>query len=196
MPARADDPRPPLSALVCEYLKAKAWVVHRLDAATSGVIVFAKDRESHKRLSQAFEERRAAKTYLAAVLGTAVDGSCAAPLKTFGSGRVGAAPEGKPSRTDWTVREALGGATLLEVRPQTGRRHQIRVHLNIMGTPVLGDARYGKDRPVGGAPRLMLHAWKLELPGADGTTLRLEAPPPPDFAAVLADLRRMLNSPA
>lgn len=189
MPARADDPRPPLSVLVSEHLKAKTWVVHRLDAATSGVIVFAKDRESHKRLSQAFEGRSVSKTYLAAVLGTAVPGSCEAPLKTFGSGRVGAAPEGKASSTSWTVREALKGATFLEVTPKTGRRHQIRVHLNIMGTPVLGDARYGKDRPVGGAPRLMLHAWKLEVPNADGSVLRLEVPPPPDFEAVLAALR-------
>ena len=196
MPARADDPRPPLSVLVAEHLKAKTWVVHRLDAATSGVIIFAKDRESHKRLSQAFEGRQVSKTYLAAVLGTTGDGACDIPLKTFGSGRVGASPEGKPSSTAWAVREALRDGTFLEVSPKTGRRHQIRVHLNIMGHPILGDKRYGRDRPVGGAPRLMLHAWKLEVPNADGTVLRLEVPPPPDFEAVLASLRPMLNSPA
>lgn len=196
VPARADDPRRPLSALVAEHLKAKVWVVHRLDAATSGVLVFAKDRDTHKRLSQAFEGRTASKTYLAAVLGEAAPGENLSPLKTFGSGRVGPSPEGKPSETAWTVRERLRGATLLEVVPKTGRRHQIRVHLNASGFPVLGDKRYGKDRPVGGAPRLMLHAWKLEVPGADGAPLRLEAPPPPDFEAVLAGLRAMLNSPA
>lgn len=196
VPARADDPRRPLSLLVAEHLKAKVWVVHRLDAATSGLLVFAKDAATHKRLSQAFEGRTAAKTYLAAVLGEAADGGSAAPLKTFGSGRVGPSPEGKPSETSWRVRERLRGATLLEVVPKTGRRHQIRVHLNAAGHPVLGDKRYGKDRPVGGAPRMMLHAWTLEVPGPDGGVLRLEAPPPPDFEAVLADLRRMLNSPA
>lgn len=196
MPARADDPRRPLSVLVAEHLKAKIWVVHRLDAATSGVLVFAKDRESHRRLSSAFEGRTVAKTYLAAVLGTAEDGANTMPLKTFGSGRVGPSPEGKPSETAWSVRERLRGATLLEVRPRTGRRHQIRVHLNAVGHPVLGDRRYGKDRPIGGAPRMMLHAWKLELPDADGSVLRLEAPPPPDFEAVLSGLRSMLNSPA
>lgn len=195
VPARADDPRRPLSVLVAEHLKAKIWVVHRLDAATSGVIVFAKDRESHRRLSSAFEGRTVSKTYLAAVLGSAQDGESLAPLKTFGSGRVGPSPEGKPSETSWTVRERLRGATLLEVRPKTGRRHQIRVHLNAVGHPVLGDRRYGKDRPIGGAPRMMLHAWKLELPDADGSVLRLEAPPPPDFEEVLAGLR-MLNLPA
>lgn len=196
MPARADDPRRPLSLLVADYLKTKIWVVHRLDAATSGVIIFAKDRSTHRRLSLAFEGRTAAKTYLAAVLGEAPEGRSDLPLKTFGSGRVGPSTEGKASSTVWTVRERLRNATLLEVSPKTGRRHQIRVHLNAAGHPVLGDKRYGKDRPVGGAPRMMLHAWKLEVPNADGSALCLEAPPPPDFEAVLASLRPMLNSPA
>lgn len=182
--------------LVAEHLKAKIWVVHRLDAATSGVLVFAKDRSTHRRLSLSFEGRTASKTYLAAVLGEISDGASDAPLKTFGSGRVGPSPEGKPSATAWHVRERLRGATLLEVTPKTGRRHQIRVHLNAVGHPVLGDKRYGKDRPVGGAPRMMLHAWKLEVPNADGSALQLEAPPPADFEAVLAGYRAMLNSPA
>ena len=161
--------------------------MHRLDAATSGLVVFALDAAEHKRLSKAFEGREVRKTYLAAVLGAACDGSGSQPLKEFGSGRMAPAADGKPSHTSWRLRGKLAGASLLEVEPETGRRHQIRVHLNAAGFPVIGDPLYGPPpRPVGGAPRLMLHAWKLELPDDKGGVLRLEAGPPPDFAAVLA----------
>ncbi|MDE2291814.1 MAG: RNA pseudouridine synthase [Elusimicrobia bacterium] len=189
VPARGDDPRRALCDLVAERAGARIWTVHRIDAATSGLVVFAKDPAAHKRLSQAFEARTVRKTYLAAVKGEAFDGGTETPLRTFGSGRVGADPEGKPSQTRWAVRERFRGATLLAVAPRTGRRHQIRVHLFLAGTPILGDRRYGKDRPVGGAPRLMLHAWRLALPAADGGELELEAPPPADFEAVLEGLR-------
>ena len=76
-------------------------------------------------------------------------------------------------------------ADLLEVDAPHRRRHQIRVHLYSIGHPVLGDTRYGDPRPVGGAPRLMLHARELEL--ADGLVVRAE--PPPDFTDVLEDRR-------
>lgn len=186
MPARSDDPRAPLSVSLPRALGTRLWVVHRLDAATSGLIVFAKDPEAHRRMSQAFQARTAVKTYLAAVAGLLEDGATDLPLKTFGSGRVGPSPEGKPSETAWKAVERFADATLIEVSPKTGRRHQIRAHLNAVGHPVLGDRKYGPPpRPVGGAPRLMLHAWRLSLPGVPP----LEAPPPPDFAAVLAGLR-------
>jgi 23S rRNA-/tRNA-specific pseudouridylate synthase len=188
VPARADDADRPLTELLAARLSRRVWVVHRIDKATSGLVVFALDAAAHKRVSQAFEKRTVHKTYLAAVLGEISDGMSFAPLKTFGSGRVGPSPEGKPSRTRWTVRQRYSGATLLEVEPETGRRHQIRTHLYAVGHPVLGDRKYGKPRPVGGAPRLMLHAWRLALPDGRGGTLELEAPPPPDFQAVLAGL--------
>ena len=78
---------------------------------------------------------------------------------------------------------------MLEVRIETGRRHQIRVHLNSIGHPVLGDTRYGSDRPVGAAARLMLHAKILVLPGFSRRPLRFEAPLPSDFTAILRDFR-------
>lgn len=192
VPARADDPVRPLTELLAARLLRRVWVVHRIDKATSGLVVFALDAAAHKRVSQAFERRTVRKTYLAAVLGDAHDGLSAAPLKTFGSGRVGPSPEGKPSRTRWRVRERYQGAALLEVEPETGRRHQIRAHLYAVGHPVLGDNKYGRPRPVGGAPRLMLHAWRLDLPDGRGGILSLEAPPPADFQSVLAGL---LHSP-
>jgi 23S rRNA-/tRNA-specific pseudouridylate synthase len=85
------------------------------------------------------------------------------PIKAFGSGRMGVNDKGKPSQTRFRILEKLGSSTLLEVEPLTGRRHQIRVHLFHMGHPVLGDPLYGKDRPVGGVSRLMLHACQLVL---------------------------------
>lgn len=152
-------------------------------------MVFALDAIEHKRLSKAFEGREVRKVYQAAVLGSASDGSCAQPLKEFGSGRMAPAEDGKPSSTVWRLARRLEGATLLEVEPHTGRRHQIRVHLNAAGHPVLGDPLYGPaPRPVGGAPRLMLHAWRLELPDGKGGLLRLEAEPPADFIAALSAL--------
>ena len=94
---------------------------------------------------------------------------------------MGIHPDGKPSVTDYTIREHRSGSTLLEVRPQSGRRHQIRVHLYSIGHPVMGDTLYGKDRPVGGAPRLMLHAWKLEFKKPNGEILSLVDDPPATF---------------
>lgn len=187
IPARGSAVSPPLSALLAAALGRKIWVVHRLDAATSGLVVFALDADEHKRLSKAFEGREVRKIYKAAVLGTASDGSCTQPIKEFGSGRMAPSPDGKPSMTSWRLCERLKGASLLDVEPETGRRHQIRVHLNAAGLPVLGDPLYGPaPRPVGGAPRLMLHAWKLELPDGKGGVLSLEASPPADFISVLA----------
>ena len=110
------------------------------------------------------------------------------PLRAFGSGRMGAAAGGKAALTRYKVEEEFSGATLLAVEPTTGRRHQIRVHLYGIGHPILGDPLYGRERPVGGAPRLMLHA--LELSFSAAGTYRLRAEPPADFAGVLDGLRR------
>lgn len=169
----------------------KVFVVHRLDRGASGVLLFAKDAEAHRALSIQFEKGLAKKAYLVAVAGEVPrDGRVNSPLKEFGSGRVGVHPDGKPSETRWQARERLRGATLLEVRPATGRRHQIRVHLYSLGHPVLGDETYGKDRPVGGAPRLMLHAWRLRFKHPDGRLVGLEDEPPADFQSVIEGLRR------
>jgi 23S rRNA-/tRNA-specific pseudouridylate synthase len=111
------------------------------------------------------------------------------PLRTFGSGRVGVDPKGAEAVTTYRQLEHLEGADLLEVAPLTGRRHQIRVHCYAIGHPVLGDTRYGAVRPVGGAPRLMLHAAELRLPQSEGEPLVVRADPPPDFDAALEKLR-------
>ncbi len=180
-----------LHAWVTRHVGARTFIVHRLDRGTSGVIVFAKTAASHRRLSQAFEGREVGKRYLAVVEGHVprATGKIAEPLRTFGSGRVGVDPKGAESLTRYRRLERLPDADLLEVEPLTGRRHQIRVHCYAIGHPVLGDTRYGAARPVGGAPRLMLHAAELRLPVSDGEPLVVRADPPPDFEAVLEGLR-------
>ena len=172
---------------VAEHLGTKAFAVHRLDRETSGAIVFAKTAESHRLLSQQFEDRAVTKRYLALVARhvEAASGEISAPLREFGSGRVGIDPEGKPSLTAWMLKERLPENDLLQITPRTGRRHQIRVHLYSIGHPILGDTRYGTDRPVGGAVRLMLHASELVL--ADGLAIRAELPA--DFMEAVAARR-------
>jgi tRNA pseudouridine32 synthase / 23S rRNA pseudouridine746 synthase len=175
----------PLVEQVARRLGGKAFVVHRLDRDASGLTLFAKDAATHRELCLLFETRRMGKTYLAAVLGRVeADGRVEQPLRLFGSGRMGVAAGGKPSRTSYRVRARGPHASLLEVSPETGRRHQIRVHLHSLGHPVLGDALYGRPRPVGGAPRLMLHSWRLAFVLA-GSPYRLAAEPDAQFQRVL-----------
>jgi tRNA pseudouridine32 synthase/23S rRNA pseudouridine746 synthase len=176
-----------LLAQVERHVGAKAFLVHRLDRGTSGVIVLAKDADTHRRLSSLFESRQVEKTYVALVAGhvEAASGEIDHPLRAFGSGRVAVDRRGKPAITRYALTERLPSADLLEVHPLTGRRHQIRVHLYALGHAVIGDTRYGHDRPVGGAARLMLHARELVLPESDGTTIVLRAEPPEDFAEIL-----------
>jgi RluA family pseudouridine synthase len=176
-----------LQAAVAAHIGSKAYIVHRLDRETSGVVVFAKTADAHRELSRQFEARQVTKRYLALVEGPMEgrNGELTQPLREFGSGRVGVDATGREAITRWELRERLPAAALLDVEPTTGRRHQIRVHLYAAGHPVLGDTRYGEVRPVGGAPRLMLQA--LELLLAAGR--RVGAEPPPDFRAALEAYR-------
>lgn len=162
----------------------RLWVVHRLDKEVSGLLVFARTAEAHRRLSMAFEARRVGKTYLAVVHGR-LDGrgEIDAPIHQFGSGRMGVDPRGKPSRTTYEVLGQAAAHSLVTAHPQTGRRHQLRVHFYHRGHPIAGDVRYGEVALQKTIARLMLHARNLELPLADGRTLALEAPAGPTFTA-------------
>jgi RluA family pseudouridine synthase len=153
--------------LVTEALRARKrgparlWVVHRLDAATSGVLLFAKTREVAAALSAAFAEGRVEKTYVARVVGvpTTAAGSIDLAIATAGR-RARVDPAGRPARTEWEVLTAGADHALVRLRPRTGRMHQLRVHLAAIGHPIVGDRAYG-GLP---AARLMLHAERLVLP--------------------------------
>ena len=174
------------------YLGAKAFVVHRLDRETSGLVLFAKDAATHRNLCGQFEKRTVTKIYQALVLGhIEKDETIDSPIRQFGSGRMGIGPEGKPASTAVKVVGTMPAASLLEVTPATGRRHQIRVHLYSIGHPIMGDPLYGVSRPVGGCPRLMLHAETLRFTRANGAALELRAMPGSDWLQAILYCREL-----
>ena len=168
-------------------------LAHRLDRDTSGVIVAGRTRTATAALSAAFAERRVEKTYLAVVCGGATEpaeGRIDAPLIRTRVGRVdvvrvakAGGPAALPAATRYATRAATALAALVEAAPETGRMHQIRIHLATLGRPIFGDGKYGGLFRIGAAaaPRVMLHALALRLPHPDGGMLRLQAPPPDDF---------------
>ena len=157
--------------------------MHRLDRETSGILLFARSRAVQDEVQAAWKS--VSKTYLAIVEGhpEPAEGVVDQPLweDRSLSVRVGSRADSRDARTRYSTLEAGRSRTLLEVQLDTGRRHQIRVHLAWLGHPVVGDERYG-----GPGPRLGLHALRLGLthPG-DGRTLTLVAPPPESFSALL-----------
>lgn len=170
----------------------KLYPVHRLDREASGVIVFAKDPGIHRHLNGEFDRRSVRKTYLALTHGNidANRGVVNKPIREFGSGRMGVDVKlGKPSSTEFKVYERLKGYTLVRAYPLTGRRHQIRVHLYSIGHPIVGDLEYGDRAEQAKFPRLMLHALEIEFNLPGGERLKIEAPVPESFEAVLKILK-------
>lgn len=182
-------------------------IVHRLDRDTSGVLLIARTPQALEHLARQFRERTLEKRYLALVHGH-VDPGCGTidrPIgrhpverKRMAVRRAG----GRRAITHWRVLERLPGTTLLELRPETGRTHQIRVHLAALGHPIVGDPVYGRrPRPAPGVaaaiaallaacPRQALHAAaiRFEHPTA-GTRVTIAAPCPADLAPLLLGLR-------
>ena len=178
----------------------RAGIVHRLDRDTSGVILVAKTVRAHEALSRQFRDRSIRKTYLALVHGVALQGGrIDLPIGRHPTERKRMSVTGRPARaavSEYTPLERLGPFTLLEVRPQTGRTHQIRVHLAASGLPVVGDRVYG-GRNRSPFARQALHASAIEFEHPDGgRRLRIESPLAPDIADLLVALRRSAqNSP-
>jgi RluA family pseudouridine synthase len=182
---------PSLFERLCAERGETLLIVHRIDKDTSGVILFARHAEAHRRLNREFETRRVRKVYLALVHGAITDdwGRIDKPLARFGSGRVGVnAQHGKPSLTEFQVVRRLPAHTLLEAYPRTGRRHQIRVHLYSLGHPIVGDRLYGDRALQRDYPRMMLHAKALTIRPPSGDELTLEAPVPESFRCVVEGL--------
>jgi 23S rRNA pseudouridine1911/1915/1917 synthase len=178
---------------------AYAERVHRLDRDTSGALAFALSREARSGLIRTFRAHRIDRVYLAVVEGEPREerGEVQAPLRdTWVSGRRGVARGDEPAvsaRTRWRVRERFPEATLLEVELDTGRQHQIRVHLAHVGLPVVGDRVYGGPRRGAGPParRPMLHSFRLAFDHpVHGRRVDVSCPPPEDFLRVVEDLRR------
>ena len=163
---------------------ADALNVHRLDQATSGLMLFARGIEMQRALSRLFEKRRMAKTYEAVVQGLLAEdsGSMDAALRLDWPNRprqIVDPVDGKPSLTHFAVisRDTAAATSRLRLEPVTGRSHQLRVHLMHHGHPILGDTLYGPEPPL--APRLLLHARRLAfVHPQSGEALAFDSPVP------------------
>ncbi len=166
-------------------------IVHRLDKDTSGVMVVARNSVALQRLAQDFKDRQVEKTYRALVHGTPAEkeGRVVAAIGRHPVNRQKMAVReqtGRHAVSNWCLERSYGRFSLLAVRIETGRTHQIRVHLAHIKHPVAGDEVYGGHRQGQRFPRQMLHAWRLTLQHPEsGRAMTFEAPLAPDFQEVL-----------
>ena len=181
-------------------------IVHRLDRGTSGLLVVARTDRAHLALAAQFRTREVGKVYLALVWGRlreregVVDAAIGRDPVHRRKMSV-RAPRARPAVSRYQLVEELPGFSFVEVRPETGRTHQIRVHLQSLGHPVVGDARYGgaawrgvqdplKRRALKSFARLALHAWKLRFRHpSTGEPMAFESPAPADLRALMDVLR-------
>lgn len=198
-PARGHDTGTLVNALLGlgEPLSGRAsirpGIVHRLDKDTSGLLLVAKDDEAQAFLVDAIKSRLVERRYLALVRGipATASGTVEAPVGRHPVKRrlMAVVPGGKPSVTNYRVVDGAGGCALLDVSLETGRTHQIRVHLSYLGHPVLGDRTYGGASDLArslGLTRPFLHAWRLSFPTPDGGRVEVTDPLPDDLRAALA----------
>lgn len=157
-------------------------LVHRLDRATSGVVILAKNQSTQKMLRKQFQDRKTHKTYYAIIEGrpkldeAMIDLPIARNLKHPTTFQVDA--NGKSAQTQYQVLKSNDRFSLIELKPITGRTHQLRVHLAYLGTPILGDSVYGSKQK---ASRLFLHAHALEITIPKGKRQTFIAPLPTEF---------------
>jgi tRNA pseudouridine32 synthase/23S rRNA pseudouridine746 synthase len=177
VPGRGPDKQDCLSARV-QAIYPEALVVHRLDQDTSGLLIMARGIEAQRRLSKLFETRQVKKRYLAVVAGQPLQTQAHAEADEAGWRTIDGPilldwerrplhiihPDGKASRSRWRALQSSETATLVELEPVTGRTHQLRVHLQSVGHPMLGDSLYAPPDIKALSPRLLLHAQALEFP--------------------------------
>ena len=182
---------PCLENLLPAFAKSNGKIprlVHRLDAGTSGIVIAAKTKPAAAHFSEQFSKRLAKKTYQALARGALPEANAGtinqALFKCVGQrGKppmIASDAEGaQAASTHWRILAREGDNALFELRPKTGRMHQLRVHLQHLGCPILGDPLYGTGKLS--APRLMLHATRLRLTLPDRTELDLTAPMPEEM---------------
>jgi RluA family pseudouridine synthase len=208
------DPDVPDAVSELKAAWGKLFVVHRLDKDTSGVLFFARSPEAHKSLSESFESRSVEKTYRALVRGVPTWDEISCDLALMPDGdrlhrTLVSAHHGKKSLTAFVVIARYKDSALVEARPETGRTHQVRVHLASVGHPCLCDPLYGDGDPLllsklkrrwKGDPfaerpllaRAALHALSAEFPHpATGAALKVEAPLPKDMKAAISQLEKL-----
>jgi 23S rRNA pseudouridine1911/1915/1917 synthase len=211
IPDRFDASLPSVNKVLESKLKQQIWVVHRLDRETSGVLCLAKNEKAHKYMSNLFQEHKVGKFYAGLVNGQVVppQGRIEAPIVEHPGikGKMTVAKKGKPSITDYRVATQWPLYALLEFQIHTGRTHQIRVHMQAIGNPIVCDEIYGDgdpfflssikrkyklsekeeaERPL--LSRLALHSYKLQFVKEDGKELTVEAVVPKDMLACIKQL--------
>ncbi len=175
-------------------------IVHRIDRDTSGLLIVAKNDFAHLGLAEQLQDHSLYREYEAICVGNLREdqGTVNAPIARHRTDRKRMAvdPEGREAVTHWTVLERLSGYAYIQCRLETGRTHQIRVHMASIGHPLLGDVVYGSKRPYLGLAGQCLHARRLSfVHPRTGERITVECPLPDWFQAVLAKLRRMSAAP-
>ena len=212
IPDRHDETQLSLYKLLTQKY-GKIFIVHRLDRETSGLILFAKNEETHKYLSQLFEQRKIEKKYLGIVRGSmpAKSGAVNEPIAEhpYHKGEMIISKKGKPSLTDYEVLEDYGIYSLVQFDIHSGRTHQIRVHTKSLGHPIICDTVYGDGKPVLLSSfkkkyklsqhdleerpiinRVGLHSHSLILSDQHKEKHNIEAPLPKDMKALLQQLKK------
>jgi len=190
--ATLDPARDHLYAAVQRWVEKEAFLHHRLDVETSGLVLFAKKRSLNKDVGDMFQNKTIRKTYMAIVSPVPDESSFAvenylAKMKQKILKVHSVKSGGDPARTEFEIVQSHQQAALVEASPLTGRTHQIRVHLSEYGCPIVGDQLYGGI--LNNAHRTMLHAFQLEfIHPVTQESMTIQAPPPPDFALCLKQL--------
>ncbi len=213
VPDRFNHELPSLNKLLEAKAGQKIWVVHRLDRDTSGIICFAKNEQAHRYLSILFQEREVNKFYAGLVNGIVIppEGRIESPIMEHPAvhGKMVVNRKGKTAVTDYKVVEQWPLFALVQFQIHTGRTHQIRVHMQSIGHPIVCDELYGDGKPfrlsaikrkynLSGKDeeekpllsRLALHAYKIEFEKEDGTPVSVEAPLPKDISACVKQLNK------
>lgn len=166
------------------------YLVHRLDKDTSGVVLVALNQTTKDYLSKLFQDRKIKKTYLALLVGkiTPEEACLDLPIKRNEGGKFDTLSGGRVAKSFYRVKNYYPGYSLVEVQPETGRTHQIRVHFQAIKHPVVGDTMYGKAEP--GLNRHFLHAYKIEFMDRHGHKQSFTAPLPPELDNFLKNIKQ------